>query len=67
MCAFTSNHTPIDRDTGLPVMVLSVDLSDPVDDTVEAIGKWNAGGAVSGFYTFTLEKSGDDWLIQSSR
>ena len=48
-------------------MVLSVDLSDPVDDTVEAIGKWNAGGAVSGFYTFTLEKSGDDWLIQSSR
>ncbi len=62
-----SNRTPIDRDTGRPAMVLSVDVSDPVDDTVEAIGKWYAGGAVSGFYTFTLKKSGDDWLIQSSR
>jgi hypothetical protein len=59
------NRTPVDRDTGLPAMVLSVDVLDPVDGTAQAIGKWYGGGAVSGFYTFTLRKSGDDWVIES--
>jgi hypothetical protein len=59
------NRTPIDRDTGRPAMVLSVDVLDPADGMAQAIGKWYAGGAVSGFYTFTLRKSGDDWVIES--
>ena len=33
------NCTPIDKDTGRPALVLSVDVLDPVDDTVAAIGK----------------------------
>jgi len=59
------NHTPIDKDTGRPAMIFSVDALDPADDTVEAVGKWYAGGAVSGFYTFSLKKSGDAWVIES--
>ena len=59
------NRTPIDKDTGKPAMILSVDALDPVNGMVEAVGKWYAGGAVSGFYTFSLQKSGDDWMIES--
>jgi hypothetical protein len=59
------NRTPVDKDTGRPAMVLSVDALDPVDDTVEAIGKWYAGGAVAGFYTFSLQKVSGDWVIIS--
>ena len=59
------NHTPIDKDTGRPAMILSVDALDPANNTVEAIGKWYAGGAVSGFYTFSLQKSGETWVIES--
>jgi hypothetical protein len=59
------NRTPIDKDTGRPAMILSVDALEPMDDKVEAIGKWYAGGAVSGFYTFLLQKSGDDWVVES--
>jgi hypothetical protein len=61
------NRTPVDKDTGKPAMILSVDALDPEGDTVEAIGKWYAGGAVTGFYTFSLKKSGDDWVIVSSK
>jgi hypothetical protein len=59
------NRTPIDRDTGQPAMILSVDALDPEGDTVQAVGKWYAGGAVSGFYTFALKKNGGDWMIES--
>jgi hypothetical protein len=60
------NRTPIDKDTGKPAMILSVDAGDPnVDDSVDAIGRWYAGGAVTGFYSFILKKSGDDWTIDS--
>jgi hypothetical protein len=59
------NRAPIDKDTGKPAMILSVDALDPTDDTVEAIGKWYAGGAVSGFYTFSLRKVGGNWIIES--
>ena len=61
------NRTPLDKDTGSPAMILSVDVADPVEDTVAAIGKWYAGGAVSGYFTFSLRKSGDDWVIASAR
>jgi hypothetical protein len=57
--------SPLDRDTGQPAMILSVDALDPEDDTVEAIGKWFAGDAVTGFYTFTLKKSDEEWHIES--
>jgi len=60
-----SNRTPIDKDTGKPAMILSVDVSEPeADGSVPAIGKWYAGGAVTGFYSFVLKKSGDDWEVQ---
>jgi len=57
--------SPLDRETGRSAMILSVDALDPEDDTVEAIGKWFAGDAVTGFYTFTLRKSGEEWHIES--
>ena len=60
------NHTPIDKDTGKPAMILSVEVGEPdTDDSVDAIGRWYAGGAVAGFYTFELKKSGDEWEIGS--
>jgi len=52
------NRTPVDRDTGRPAMVLSVDALDSVDGAAQAIGKWYGDGEVSGFYTFTLRKDG---------
>ena len=61
------NRTPLDRQTGKPAMIFSVDALDPVDDTVQAIGRWYAGGAVSGFYTFALRKAGGDWVIESTQ
>jgi hypothetical protein len=61
-----SNHAPVDRDTGKPAMILSVDTLDPEGNMVQAIGKWYAGSAVSGFYTFSLEKSDGDWVIRNS-
>jgi len=61
------NRTPLDKDTGSPAMILSVDVLDPEEETVAAIGKWYAGGAVSGFYTFSLRKFGTDWVIASAK
>ena len=59
------NRTPLDKDTGKPAMMLSVDVSEPeADGAVPAIGKWYAGGAVTGFYSFVLKKNGGDWGIQ---
>lgn len=59
-----SNQSPLDKDTGKPVMILGVDVSDPnADGTVDVIGRWYAGGAVQGFYKFRLQKTGDDWPI----
>ena len=60
------NRTPIDKDTGRPAMILSVDVGElNADDAVDALGKWYAGGAVTGFYSFELKKNGDDWEIKS--
>ena len=62
------NRTPIDKDTGKPAMILSVDVSElNTYDSVDALGKWYAGGAVTGFYSFVLKKSGGDWVIESVR
>jgi hypothetical protein len=59
------NRTPLDKETGRPAMILSVDTLDPVGDTVQAVGKWYAGGAVSGFYSYSLRKIGGDWVVES--
>jgi hypothetical protein len=59
------NRAPVDRDTGRPAMLLSMDALDPMDNSVEAVGKWYAGDAVTGFYTFSLRKIGGDWVIES--
>jgi hypothetical protein len=59
------NRTPLDKDTDRPAIILSAEISDPTNQTVEAIGRWYAGGAVTGFYVFDLSKAGDDWVIQN--
>jgi hypothetical protein len=61
------NQTPLDRQTGKPAMILSVDIMEPTDDTVQAIGRWYAGTAVAGFYTFTLQKTDGGWAIVSTK
>jgi hypothetical protein len=61
-----ANRSPLDKDTGKPVMILGADVSDPnADGSVDVVGRWYAGGAVQGFYTFNLIKTGDDWTIAS--
>ncbi|MBW8865315.1 MAG: hypothetical protein JF609_10425 [Verrucomicrobia bacterium] len=60
------NQSPRDKDTGRPAMILSVDVGDPEPDgSVTAIGKWYAGGAVTGFYSFPLKKNGQNWEVQN--
>ena len=60
-----ANRTPLDKDSGRPAMIFSVDVLETTNALTEAIGRWYAGPAVSGFYTFELKKTGDDWLVQS--
>lgn len=60
------NQMPRDKDTGRGAMILSVDVGEPdADGTVQAIGRWYAGGAVSGFYTFLLKPKDGDWEVQN--
>ncbi len=62
------NRTPTDKDTGKPAMILSADVGEPnSDESVDAIGKWYAGGAMTGFYAFVFTRSGGDWVLQSVR
>ncbi len=61
-----TNQTPLDRDTGKPVVILGVEVAEPAaDGSVEATGRWYAGSTAVSSYTFTLKKTGDDWLIVS--
>lgn len=61
-----SHRTPVDKDTGKPAMILSVDVNEPnADDTVDAIGRWYAGDMVTGFRAFTLRKTDGGWQIVS--
>ena len=48
-------------------MIFSVEISDPQGDTVQAIGRWYAGPAVSGFDTFALQKTAGEWTIVSAK
>jgi hypothetical protein len=61
------NRAPVDKDTGKPAMILSVDTLEPEGKTVQAIGKWYAGGAVSGYYTFIMRKDGENWVVESAK
>jgi hypothetical protein len=62
-----SGRTPLDKDTERPAMVLSVEVLEFKDDTVEAAGHWFAGDAMKGTYTYSMIKSGDDWVIEDVR
>ena len=58
------HRTPLDKDTNKPAMILSADVSEPnADDSVDAIGRWYAGDAVTGFRAFHLKKVENDWQI----
>ena len=59
-------QAPLDKETGKPAIILSVETQEPADNTVQAVGKWFAGNAVSGSHVFVLRKSGDDWLVENS-
>ena len=59
------NRTPVDKDTGKPAMVLSVETADPAGNTVVAVGRWYAGGAMAGFYQFYLKKVDGNWVLDS--
>lgn len=61
-----SHRTPIDKDTNKPAMILSADVNEPnADDSVDAIGRWYAGDAVTGFRAFNLKKADGEWQIVS--
>lgn len=60
------HRTPLDRDTRKHAMILSVEVNEPnADDSVDAIGRWYAGDAVTGFRAFNLKKADDDWQIRA--
>jgi hypothetical protein len=59
-----SHRTPVDKDTNKPAMVLSADVNEPnADGSVDALGRWYAGDAVTGFRAFNLKKVDGDWQI----
>jgi hypothetical protein len=60
------NQAPLDKDTGRPAMILGTDVGELNEDgSVDVIGRWYAGSAVKGSYTFLVKKAGDDWTIAS--
>ena len=62
--AIQSHKTPVDKDTNKPAMILSADVNEPnADDSVDALGRWYAGDAVTGFRAFNLKKADGDWQI----
>lgn len=59
-----SAQTPLDRDTGLPVLILGADAQEPAaDGSVAVTGRWYAGTDVKGYFNFVLKKAGEDWTI----
>jgi hypothetical protein len=45
-------------------MILSAEVSEPnADDSVDALGRWYAGDAVTGFRAFNLKKADGEWQI----
>lgn len=61
-----SAKMPLDRDTGLPVLILGTEIGAPkADGSVDVVGRWYAGNVVKGHDTFTLKKKGNDWIISA--
>lgn len=61
-----ANRAPVDKDTNKTAMILSTDVSEPnADDSVDALGRWYAGDAVTGFHLFHLKKVDGAWQIES--
>lgn len=59
-----AHRTPVDKDTNKPAMILSADINEPnMDDSVDAIGRWYAGDAVTGFRAFDFKKVDGEWRI----
>ena len=59
-----SHRPPLDKDTKKPAMILTVEVNEPnLDGTVDAVGRWYAGDAVSGFRAFRLQKGDAGWQI----
>ena len=59
-----AHHTPMDKDTNKPAMILSVEVNEPnADGSVDALGRWYAGDAVTGFRAFNLKKVDGAWQI----
>jgi hypothetical protein len=62
--AIQSHRTPMDKDTNKPAMILSAEVNEPnADDSVDAIGRWYAGDAVTGFRAFSFKKTDGEWQI----
>jgi hypothetical protein len=55
--------TPRDKDTGQMAMIFSVEAMDPENDSVTAIGRWYAGDAVKGFYSYKFKRTAAGWVI----
>lgn len=63
-----SAQQPVDRATGLPALILSTELSPPAaDGSVMVKGNWYAGPEAKGATTFTLKKSGGDWIMAGEK
>ncbi len=62
----SNKNEPLDRDTGKPALILSVEISRlNQDGSVPATGKWFGAGANTGLITYVLKKNGDNWEIES--
>jgi hypothetical protein len=61
-----AHRTPVDKDTNKPAMILSAEINEPnADDSVDALGRWYAGDAVTGFRVFSFKKVNGEWQIAS--
>lgn len=61
-----SHVSPVDRDTGRPALILSVEVNEPNQDgSVDATGRWQGGDTVTGFRVFHLAKKDGNWQIVS--
>ena len=58
-------QSPLDKDTGRAAVILSVETLDPDHGVVQAVGKWFAGDAATGFHTFALKQTEAGWRIQN--
>ena len=56
-------QSPLDKDTSRKALILSVDVLEPENGTVVALGRWFAGDAAAGFHTFVLKPNGNQWQI----